>query len=149
MENGEAIRLLLRAPRAFGATEAYNSGIVIFVLSDWSERRSAWVIMDEVRAKLAGLPGVTAFPRMRQRFGASLRKPAQFVLGVVVHTGVLLATVLTLLIVPVGYQILARRTGSPGGCGPTARSGSQRPALTVPSSRFKIGLGRPAGNLAG
>jgi multidrug efflux pump len=80
-ENGEAIRLLVRAPRAFGATESFNSGIVIFVLSDWGARRSAWEIMDEVRGKLAGLPGVRAFPVMRQGFGAPVQKPVQFVLG--------------------------------------------------------------------
>jgi multidrug efflux pump len=34
-----------------------------------------------VRAKLAGLPGVRAFPVMRQGFGASIQKPLQFVIG--------------------------------------------------------------------
>lgn len=36
------------------------------------------------------------------------------VIGVVVLAGVLVATLLTLFIVPVGYSLLARRTGSPG-----------------------------------
>jgi len=36
------------------------------------------------------------------------------VIGTVVLTGVLVATVLTLFVVPVAYQLLARRTGSPG-----------------------------------
>ncbi len=81
IESGEAIRLLLRAPRAFGATESFNSGIAIFVLSDWSKRRSAWEIMPEVRAALADIPGVRAFPVMRQGFGTRTRKPVQFVLG--------------------------------------------------------------------
>lgn len=81
IDNGEAIRLLVRSPRAFGLTENFNTGIVIFVLADWAERRSAWEIMDEVRANLADLPGVTAFPVMRQGFGARVAKPVQFVIG--------------------------------------------------------------------
>jgi multidrug efflux pump len=81
VETGEAIRLLVRTPRAFSNFENFNTGIVIFVLNDWDRRRSAWTIMDEVRVRLAGLPGVRAFPVMRQGFGASIRKPVQFVIG--------------------------------------------------------------------
>ncbi len=80
-ESGEAIRLLVRSPRTFGAAGDFNTGIVVFVLSDWAERRSAWVIMDEVRKLLSDLPGVRAFPVMRQGFGARIQKPVQFVLG--------------------------------------------------------------------
>jgi multidrug efflux pump len=36
------------------------------------------------------------------------------VIGTVVMTGVLVATLLTLFVVPVAYQLLARGTGSPG-----------------------------------
>jgi len=81
VENEEATRLLVRAPRTFSNYENFNTGIVIFVLNDWDQRRSAWAIMDAVRAKLAGLPGVRAFPVMRQGFGASIQKPLQFVIG--------------------------------------------------------------------
>ncbi|KPK38514.1 MAG: multidrug transporter AcrB [Gammaproteobacteria bacterium SG8_47] len=81
IENGEANRLLVRAPRAFGNYEIFNTGIVIVVLNDWNARRSAWTIMDEVRKKLADLPGVRAFPVMRQGFGARIQKPVQFVIG--------------------------------------------------------------------
>lgn len=81
VENGEAIRLLVRSPRSFGNIESFNSGIVIFVLEDWARRRSAWKIMEEVRDKLADLPGVRVFPVMRQGFGARIQKPVQFVLG--------------------------------------------------------------------
>jgi multidrug efflux pump len=81
VENGEISRLLVRAPRAFGNFEIFNTGIVINVLSDWSQRRSAWDIMADVSQRLKDLPGVRAFPVMRQGFGARVQKPVQFVLG--------------------------------------------------------------------
>ena len=81
VESGEISRLLVRAPRAFGNFEIFNTGIVINVLSDWSTRRSAWDIMADVRQRLADLPGVRAFPVMRQGFGARIQKPVQFVIG--------------------------------------------------------------------
>jgi multidrug efflux pump len=37
--------------------------------------------MDEVRGKLSDLPGVRAFPNMRQGFGGGNSKPVQFVIG--------------------------------------------------------------------
>jgi len=81
IESNEATRLLVRAPRAFANIANFNSGIAIFVLNDWSLRRPAWAIMQEVRGRLAGLPGVRAFPVMRQGFGAAIQKPLQFVIG--------------------------------------------------------------------
>lgn len=81
VEAGEVQRLLVRAPRAFGNYEIFNTGIVIMVLKPWSQRRSAWDMMDDVRARLKDLPGVRAFPIMRQGFGARMQKPVQFVIG--------------------------------------------------------------------
>ena len=81
VDNDEVTRLLVRTPRSFGNIENFNSGIVIAVLQQWDQRRSAWEIMDEVRAKLRDLPGVRAFPVMRQGFGSSIQKPVQFVIG--------------------------------------------------------------------
>lgn len=81
VEKGEATRLLIRTPRAFGQTEAFNTGAAVFVLAPFDQRRAGWDIMDEVRAKLADLPGVTAFPVMRQGFGPRIQKPVQFVIG--------------------------------------------------------------------
>jgi multidrug efflux pump len=81
VENGEISRMLVRAPRGFGNFEIFNTGIVINVLSDWSERRSAWEIMEDVRQRIKDLPGVRAFPVMRQGFGARIQKPVQFVIG--------------------------------------------------------------------
>ncbi|MGE3712978.1 MAG: efflux RND transporter permease subunit, partial [Alphaproteobacteria bacterium] len=81
VESGEVSRLLVRAPRSFGSSASFNDGMVIVVLNDWSERRSAFDIMGEVAGKLTDLPGVRAFPVMRQSFGGQLGKPVQFVLG--------------------------------------------------------------------
>jgi multidrug efflux pump len=81
VESGEISRLLVRAPRGFGNFDIFNTGIVINVLNDWSERRSAWKIMEDVRQRLKDLPGVRVFPVMRQGFGARIQKPVQFVIG--------------------------------------------------------------------
>ncbi|WP_346797544.1 efflux RND transporter permease subunit [Halomonas sp. Bachu 37] len=81
MDEGEIERVVIRAPRGYGNIENFNSGFAIVNLADWGSRRSAWEIMDDVRAKLAGLPGVQASPVMRQGFGQRVEKPVQFVIG--------------------------------------------------------------------
>ncbi|GLS26762.1 efflux RND transporter permease subunit [Marinibactrum halimedae] len=81
VDNGEFQRLLVRAPRAFGTTQDFSGGLVIIVLEDWDQRRSAFTLMNEVRSKLSDLPGVRAFPVMRQGFGGGLSKPVSFVVG--------------------------------------------------------------------
>ncbi|MDQ8206422.1 efflux RND transporter permease subunit [Coraliomargarita sp. SDUM461003] len=81
VESGEIRRMLIRSPRSFGNLENFNSGIVIFLLDDWSRRRSAFVMINDIRAKLADLPGVRAFPVIRQGLGGGTSKPVQFVIG--------------------------------------------------------------------
>jgi multidrug efflux pump len=81
VESGEVKISLVRAPRSFGNIASFNDGIVIAVLEPWDQRRSAWVMMDEIRGKLADLTGVRAFPVMRQGFGGGIQKPVQFVIG--------------------------------------------------------------------
>ena len=81
VDNDEMQRLLVRAPRTFSNYSSFNGGIVIAVLSPWGERRPADEIMGEIAGKLSVLPGVRAFPVMRQGFGQSTQKPIQFVLG--------------------------------------------------------------------
>lgn len=81
VESGEIQRLLVRTPGGFGGVLEFNSGIVIVVLSPFDQRRSGFVIVDEVRQLLSDLPGVLAFPVMRQGFGSSAAKPLQFVIG--------------------------------------------------------------------
>ncbi len=81
IDSGELKRLLVRSPRAFGGIESFNSGIIIALMDSWGERRSAFTVMNEVRADLANLPGVRTFPLMRQGLGGGTGKPVQFVLG--------------------------------------------------------------------
>ncbi|EPC02465.1 multidrug transporter [Litchfieldella anticariensis FP35 = DSM 16096] len=81
VERGELQRVIIRAPFGFGNIENFNDGFAIVSLADWGERRSAWEIMAEVRTRLSPLPGITAFPIMRQSFGQRVEKPVQFVLG--------------------------------------------------------------------
>lgn len=81
VDNGEFKRLLVRAPRGFGNIENFNDGFAIVLLEDWSERRPAAVIMKEIRSLLGELPGIRAFPVMRQGLGGRSEKPVQFVLG--------------------------------------------------------------------
>ena len=81
IEAGDVDRVLIRAPRGYGNIETFNDGFAIIGLPDWGERRSAWAIMDDVRSRLSGLPGVRTFPVMRQGFGGRVEKPVQFVLG--------------------------------------------------------------------
>lgn len=75
----EVNRLLFRAP-GFGSS-AFNQAFIIVVLNDWSQRRPADTIVSEVNRKLADLPGVRGFARMRQGLGGGTGKPIQFVIG--------------------------------------------------------------------
>lgn len=81
VEAGEIDRVLVRAPRGFGSIENFNSGFVIAILKDWSERRSAFDLMEEIRNRFSDLPGVRVFPIMRQGLGGGAGKPVQFVLS--------------------------------------------------------------------
>lgn len=81
VDTGEVRRLLVRAPRGFGRIENFNGGFVIVLLDSWGQRRDAWAIMNDVRARLSDLPGVRAFPIMRRGLGGGTGKPVQFVLG--------------------------------------------------------------------
>jgi multidrug efflux pump len=81
VETNEVNRLLVRAPRSFGTLASFNDGIVINVMNDWASRRPAAEVMAEISKKMSNLPGVRAFPIMRQGFGGGTSKPVQFVLG--------------------------------------------------------------------
>ena len=81
VDEGLFKRLLIRAPRGFGNIENFNSGIAIILLDDWANRASAFKIMEEVKAKLADLPGVRVATMMRQGLSGGANTPVQFVLG--------------------------------------------------------------------
>ena len=81
LKSGEFSRLLVRAPRGFGNIENFNDGFVIVILDDWANRRPAAKIMNEIREDLSSLPGIRAFPVMRQGLGGGTGKPVQLVLG--------------------------------------------------------------------
>lgn len=80
-ENGPIQTLIVRAPRGFGAVASFNTAMVVAVLKDWSARPAGQKVMNDVRQKLADLPGVKVFPIMRQGFVAAAGKPVQFVIG--------------------------------------------------------------------
>ena len=81
LKSGEFSRLLVRAPRGFGNIENFNDGFVVVILDDWANRRPAATIMNEIREDLSSLPGIRAFPVMRQGLGGGTGKPVQLVLG--------------------------------------------------------------------
>lgn len=81
VEAGEVNRLLVRSPRSFSNTQIFNTGIAILILNDWADRRPADEIMQDVRQRLADLPGIRANPVMRQGIGGRVQKPVQFVIG--------------------------------------------------------------------
>ena len=81
-ETGEAGTILVRTPQGRGSNiQSFNDGFVIIVLSDFSERRSAWEIMDEVRQKLSDLNGLQISVIMRQGLSSGSGKPVQYVLS--------------------------------------------------------------------
>lgn len=73
-------------------------------LIEASQRRLRPIVMTSVTALMGALPLVLA-----SGAGAESRQ----VLGVVVFSGVLLSTVLTLFVVPMAYSLIARKTDSP------------------------------------
>lgn len=81
VESGEAQRVLVRIPRSFDNNADFNEVITIINLKNHGQRRSAWEVMDEVRAKTADMAGVRTFIVMRQGLGRGLAKPVQFVVG--------------------------------------------------------------------
>lgn len=82
IDQGEADRMLVRAPRNFSATATtFNTGIAIFNLKPWGERRDAWTIMADMRKALADLPGVQVAPVMRQGISSRSGKPFEVVIA--------------------------------------------------------------------
>ena len=81
VESGEVSRIMVRAPRSFGAITTFNTGMLNVVLNDWADRRPATEIIEELRERFADLSGVRIIPIMRQGFGAGRDQPFQLVIG--------------------------------------------------------------------
>ena len=81
VDRGEIQRLLIRTPGGFSGVPRFNTGVAVVVLTPFGERRSGHLILADIRRELADLPGVFAFPVMRQGFGSNADKPVQFVIG--------------------------------------------------------------------
>lgn len=81
VESGEAKRLLIRAPRSFSNAQVFNTGFGIVILEDWSQRRSAFEIMAQIRKNLSDLSGVKVAPIMRNSIGGRVSRPVQFVIS--------------------------------------------------------------------
>lgn len=79
---GEIKRLLLRVPGFGSSAKQLNSGFIIVLLEDWSERkRSGQQILRSAFADISKVPGILAFPVMPQAIRAGgVEKPIQFVL---------------------------------------------------------------------
>ncbi|MCB1514027.1 MAG: efflux RND transporter permease subunit, partial [Hyphomicrobiaceae bacterium] len=61
---------------------------------------------------MTGITTVAGAVPLILSFGAGAE--TRVVIGIVVFAGVLVATLMTLFVVPVAYSLIARRTGSPG-----------------------------------
>ncbi|WP_185268082.1 efflux RND transporter permease subunit [Halopseudomonas xiamenensis] len=81
VESGEVSRIMVRAPRSFGAITTFNTGMLNVVLNDWADRRPATEIIEELRERFTDLSGVRIIPIMRQGFGAGRDQPFQLVIG--------------------------------------------------------------------
>ena len=83
VENGEALRIMVRAPGSFGFTQDFNSGRAVLRLADWENRsRSQAEIIAEIQGKLsAAVPGARAFISGRSGIGQRGGKPVNFVIG--------------------------------------------------------------------
>lgn len=83
VENGPALRILLRLPASFGSTGEVNSARAIVILKPWGERKEgAEEVAARVRTRLAELPGVRASVVTPQSLGIrGDGRPVELVLG--------------------------------------------------------------------
>lgn len=83
VKEGQATRALSIFPRGFGSSDPVNSGIGIVVMKHWNQReKSTQDAVNAVRRHLMKLPGVLAFPVMRQGIDSGgATQNVQFVIG--------------------------------------------------------------------
>jgi multidrug efflux pump len=71
-----------RVPGGFGASEEMHSGMVIVFLADWDKRDvSTNEVVEQLRSKFTGLPGIRAVPQVRSGLTRSRGQPFNLVLG--------------------------------------------------------------------
>jgi multidrug efflux pump len=80
-EKHEATRVLVRAPRSFSTTADFNEGIGVITLGPFDQRRNGFEIMNEVRERVADVPGVKTAVIMRQGLARGLNKGMEIVVG--------------------------------------------------------------------
>lgn len=83
VQNNDASLALTLLPLGFGGSEAINSGLGIFLMNDWGQRKkSTFEIMQTLQNQLSQLPGILAFPVMRSGISnQGVQQPVQFVIG--------------------------------------------------------------------
>lgn len=82
LDNGEAWQVLIRVPGGWGPSRTYNSGMLLLVLSDWSDReRNGLDIASEISAKMAQIPGLFGFAGMQSGMTGRWGAPVQIVLS--------------------------------------------------------------------
>lgn len=77
----EATRVLVRAPRSFSSTADFNEGIGVVTLAPFDQRRNGFDVMNEVRGRVADVPGVKTAVIMRQGLTRGLNKAMEVVVG--------------------------------------------------------------------
>ena len=83
VDDGDALRILLRLPASFGSTGEVNSARAIIILKSWGERSDdAETVAARLRAELAGIPGARTAVITPQSLGIrGDGRPVELVLG--------------------------------------------------------------------
>ncbi len=82
LDNGEAHQIMLRVPGGWGPNRTMNSGMIMMILNDWSDRdRDGLIIAREVSGKLRQIPGLFGFAGMEQGMAGSWGPQIQLVLS--------------------------------------------------------------------
>ncbi|MEB2315188.1 MAG: efflux RND transporter permease subunit [Xanthomonadaceae bacterium] len=75
-------RVNTRAPAGWGGSEEMHTGMAIVFLKDWQDRSvTTTEVVEQIRPKLAEIPGVRAFPSVRTGLVRSRGQPFSVVLG--------------------------------------------------------------------
>ncbi|GIX34373.1 MAG: hypothetical protein KatS3mg126_0152 [Lysobacteraceae bacterium] len=81
-EGRPIMRVNTRVPGGFGASEEMHTGQAIVLMNPWDQRQvSTAALVEELRARLASIPGVRALPIIRSGLVRSRGQPVSVVLG--------------------------------------------------------------------